>query len=120
MSDTTNQVKVAGDIVAGLTLGASIMSWLPTAVSVIGGTLGIIWFIVQLWESRTISGIVDAWTERRRLRRVRYLQAKQKVILAKLTAAETVRASKVKADEIVQSAKAEATIAKVVADNPTN
>lgn len=119
MSDTTTQVKIAGDVVASITLGASVMSWLPTTVSVVGGALGIIWFVVQLWESKTISGVVERWTERRRIRRIRYLEAKQKVILAKLRAAETVRGAKVQASELVQSAKAEAAVDQAIANIPT-
>lgn len=119
MTDATTQAKIVGDVVAGVTVGASVMQWLPAAVSVVGGTLGIIWFIVQLWESRTVTGIVDRWTERRRIRRVKYLEAKQKVIVAKLRAAETVRGAKVQAAELVQTAKAEAAVDKAVADIPT-
>lgn len=84
--DRSQPFHLGVDVVAGSTLLASVMSWLPTAVAVIGGLLSIVWFIIQINESRTYQDFLSRRRERKRVRRLRRLKAKQKRIEAKILA----------------------------------
>lgn len=99
------------------TLLAGFMGALPTIITVVGGLLGIAWFCICIFESRTF----QHWLRNRRMvsqaRRLAKLRAQETVTLAKIAALETVRAARVDARELVQTAKADA--AKLVAHEAT-
>lgn len=109
-TDSVSQVRVGVDVMAASTLFAAIVDWLPKVLGVLGGVLSILWFMVQLWESRTIQEAMESWKARRKLRRLARLQAKAKILAAKIAAVETVRFAKVVATELVEQAKTTAAI----------
>lgn len=106
-------LRIATDVVAGSTLLASILSWLPTTIGVIGGCLSIIWFLIQIRESRSFTEFVDRRRERKHTTKLRRLRAAQKVIEAKIIAADRVRAAVAEASQIVELAKTDAALVKV-------
>lgn len=115
-SDPTQPIRLGVDFVAASTLFASIVDWLPKVLGTVGGTLSILWFVVQLWESKTVQNSLSAWRIRRKSRRLSRLQAKAKILAAKIAAVETVRAARVVATELVAQAKTDAAI-KLVGDD---
>lgn len=79
--DPSQPARLIVDGFAGLTLVASVFSWLPTAIGVTGGCLSIIWFVIQIKESDTYL----VWRSRRYTRRIE----RTKAALARLEAART-------------------------------
>ena len=71
MSDSTIG-NVVGNSVAGSTIAATLLGYLPNALGVIGSILGIIWFMVSIDETKTF----QACLQRRRDRKVAKLKAK--------------------------------------------
>lgn len=104
------------DVAAASAIAATFLQWLPP----ISAVLGIIWFLIQIWESKTLQTALVGWRERKRINRLKRLRAKAKIVMAKLEAAETVRAAKVEASEVVMRAKAAAVaeVAKPETDLP--
>lgn len=106
--------NTAGDVVAGGAIVSTLLGYLPAFAAV----LGVIWYAIQIWESKT----VQEWNVRRVKRnkeiKIARLRAKQKVLVAELDALEVVRAAQVTATERVESAKAAAAVDKVL--NETN
>lgn len=93
---------------AALSTGAiigTILGWLPY----IAAFAAFVWYVIQIWESRTIQ---HWWANRQMLRRARkiaQLKAHEKIIAAQLLALQTVRAARKEAKEIVTEAAVEAT-----------
>lgn len=115
-SDPTQPIRLGVDFVAASTLFAAIADWLPKVLGMLGAVFSILWFIVQLWESKTIQNSLSAWRTRRKSRRLLKLRAKAKILAAKIAAVETVRVAKVVATELVAQARNDAAI-KLVADD---
>lgn len=64
--------NVIGHGVAGSAIAATLLGMLPTALGICGSILGIIWFIVSIYETKTF----QAYLQRRRDRKVAKLKAK--------------------------------------------
>lgn len=103
---------IVGDVAAGTTLLGAIMNhfWtvLPGIVTVLGGSLAILWYCIQVWESKTC----QTWHLRRLARnkaaKIAKLKAKERVITAQLEALELRRAAAATATELVAVAAADA------------
>lgn len=95
---------VANLVGAGATIFGAVVGYLPY----IAAAIAVIWYLIQIWESRT----VQHWHENRRMvrkaRRVARLKAKEKVIIAQLEALEALRQARVDARDKVEVAKVEA------------
>ena len=53
-------INRAGDAAAtGIAVG-SVLGWLPALAAVVS----IVWFSIQIWESKTIQSFVQRWRER--------------------------------------------------------
>lgn len=104
--------NLVGDVFAGTTLFGAIMNhfWavLPTVVTVLGGSLAILWYCIQVWESKTC----QQWNLKRQARlkaaKIAKLRAKEKIIAAQLEALELRRAAAATATELVAVAAADA------------
>lgn len=48
-------IRIGLDMLAAGAVFGTIVSWLPP----ISAALGIIWFLIQIWESRTVQAFVD-------------------------------------------------------------
>jgi hypothetical protein len=83
----------------------------------IAAVAAVIWYTIQVYESRTF----QHWYRNRqmvhRARKLAKLRAKEKIVLAKIEAIEKVRASRVEARELVESARADA--AKILTQEQT-
>lgn len=110
MAVPTITPTAAGDTVAGGAIIGTLMGYLPVFVAIIGG----IWYLIQIWESKTVQ---EWWLRRQaanKVRKIASLQSQQKIIVAELEALEVVRAAQVLASEKVETAKAEAAVEIVV------
>lgn len=103
----------SGDILAGGAILGSLLQMLPALAALVG----LIFYTIQIWESRT----VQHWHQNRKMvrkaRKISRLKAKEKVIVAQLEALETLRQARVTARDKVEIAKVEA--AKLVAQETT-
>ena len=92
------------DAAAAAAILGALFGWLPYAAA----ALGLCWYSIQIWESRTCQ---HWWHNRqmvRKARKITKLRAREKVIVAKLEALEQVRAARHEAVEKVEKAKVEA------------
>ena len=55
MSNQVQEAKMIVDVAAGAGVVATIMGWLPAIAAV----LGIVWYLVQLFESKTGQRIIE-------------------------------------------------------------
>jgi hypothetical protein len=53
-------VNSVGVAMSGV-VGASWLGWLPPIVAFLGSTFALIWYAIQIWESRTIRRWRLAW-----------------------------------------------------------
>jgi hypothetical protein len=107
MSDmASHPVARALDVLAAGSIIGSIMGYLPAIASI----LSIVWFCIQIYESRTFTHAKNNWLMRRKAKKIAKLKAKEKVLAAQIEAIETVRSAKVVAREKVVTAKAEAAL----------
>ena len=93
-----------GGILSPLTIVGTWIGYLPY----VAATVAVIWYIIQIWESRTIQAW---WTNRqlvRRSRKIARLKAAEKVITAKLSALQKVSLAKQDARESIAIAVVEA------------
>ena len=101
------------DAISAAAIAATVIGWLP----LIAAFAGLIWYCIQIWESRT----VQHWYENRKMvrkaRKIAKLKARERVIVAQLEALETLRQARVDARDKVEIAKVEA--AKLVAHEAT-
>lgn len=72
LTPTYNIVRYTADGISGVAIVASIMGYLPG----IAALAGIIWYGVQIWESKTVQKRIRVWRNRRRLKRLVVLQSK--------------------------------------------
>jgi len=81
----------------------------------LAASAALIWYGIQIWESRTVQHAFQNWRAVRQATRVLRLRAQAKVLVAKIEAAEKIRLAKREARELVEDA---ATTAKtLVAQN---
>ena len=106
MADPSNPINKAMDVVAAGSIVGSIMGYLPAIASI----LSIIWFGIQIYESRTFTHWKNNWLMKRKAKKIARLKAKEKVLAAEILAIETVRSARVEAREKVATAKVEATL----------
>lgn len=101
---TNPTLTYAADGVAVSTIALTFIGILPG----IAALLAAIWYIVQIYESKT----VQAWLDRRRIasraRKLAKLEAKKTVILAEIDAVEKVRIARAYGVEKVEAAKTDA------------
>lgn len=45
------RVKFTGDVVVVSSVIANIMEWLPTAITIISGLLGIVWMCLRIYQT---------------------------------------------------------------------
>jgi hypothetical protein len=95
---------VVGDIVSAGAIVASFLGYVP----LIAALFALVWYMIQIWESRT----VQHWWRNRQMvkkaKKVARLKAKEKVIVAQLLALETLRQARVNARDMVETAKVDA------------
>lgn len=106
-------VSVVADAVSAGVVISTIVGYLPAIAAIIC----VLWYLIQIWESRTVQ---HWWRNRqmvRKAKRIARLKAKEKVIVAQLEALETLRQARVDARDKVELAKVEA--AKLVAHETT-
>jgi hypothetical protein len=98
-----------GDILSAGAIIGTFVGWLPAAAAL----AGFVWYLIQIWESKTVQDWLNKRLMLRKARRIAKLRAKEKVIVAQLEALETIRQAKTEAFEKVEVAKAEAAVLKV-------
>lgn len=101
-----------GDLLGGgaafLALLGKLFSFLGDGITYAGALAALIWFCIQIWRSREIQ---HWWNNRREVYRAKKLvrlRAKETVLVAKIAALAKVRAARVEARDLVESAKIEA------------
>lgn len=99
--------KSASQVVDAIGAGAiiaAIIGYLP----IIAAAVALVWYVIQIWESRTI----QHWVENRRMvrkaKKVARLKARERVIVAQLEALEALRQARVDARDKVEVARVEA------------
>lgn len=93
---------LAGGIVANL------LGFLPTIIGAVAGLVGLVYYSIVIWESRTIQ---HWWQNRRmvyRAKKILRLKAQAKIVAAELEAMEKVRIAKRAAREVLEDAQLEA------------
>ena len=53
----TGAATIAGHAVATASTAASFLTILPTALSMIAALVGIVWYSIMIWESKTVSAM---------------------------------------------------------------
>lgn len=110
--DAAPQV-VGHSILAGGII-ATVWGVLPTVIGALAGFVGLIYYSIVIWESRTIQ---HWWQNRRmiyRAKKILRLKAQAKVVAAELEAMERVRTAKRVARETLEDAQLEAAKAVVL------
>ena len=95
---------IVGDVVSAGVIVGSFFGYVPIAAAF----AGMIWYSIQIWESRTIQ---HWWRNRQEVKKARKLvklRAKEKVLVAKIEALAQVRAAQVLARDKVEQARVEA------------
>jgi hypothetical protein len=101
-----NSIGAGGTII--LPWLVHVWGYLPTAVAVIGGVLGIVWYTIMIWESQTGRDWRNRLMTKRKMRKIGRLQAKVKLYQAELDALDVKRQAEHTATQKVESAKVEA------------
>ena len=97
-------IKWVGNGVSTVAIIGTFFGWFPYVAAFAAFT----WYVIQIWESRTTQ---EWWTRRNaniRARRISRLQAKEKLILARLVALQTLQVAKKEARQLVDNAAVEA------------
>ncbi len=95
---------LAGDIGAFGIIITTIMSILPPIAAI----LGLLWYAIQIYESKTVQAWIHNHNIKVRAKRLAKLQAKALIVRAEIDALEKVRIAKAYAIEKVLEAKADA------------
>jgi hypothetical protein len=95
---------VLGYIVFPSAFLMSVFNVLPTVVGLIAGATAFIWYVVQIYESKTYG----AWVQARRLKFQARLDAKKKIADALVRSDAVLAKAAVEADEKIRAARAEA------------
>ena len=103
MSDSSplHPIAVLADLISAGAILGTIAGDLPYVAAV----AGLIWYLIQIWESRTIQ---HWWRNRqmvRKAKRIAKLKAKEKVIVAQLEALESIRQARVDARDKIETAR---------------
>lgn len=69
-------IRVGLDFAAAGAVAASFLQWLPP----ISAILGIIWFLIQIFESRTVRHFLERWRANRKAKRLHRLRIKEAAI----------------------------------------
>ena len=97
-------VSLAGDVLGAGAIVGSLLGYLPLAAAF----LALIWYVIQIWESRTVQHWWRNRVEIKRAKKLVRLRAKEKVLVAKIEALAKVRAARVEARDKIEEAKVEA------------
>ena len=92
------------DILSAGAIVGTFLGYLP----IVAAFAGLVWYLIQIWESRTIQ---HWWNNRRIVRtakKIAKLKAKERVIMAQLEGLESIRHAKIEARDKVETAKIEA------------
>jgi hypothetical protein len=111
----TSSLAILGHTFSVSAIISAVLGWLPTGIGIIGASLAMVWYLIQIYESRTFG----AWVMARRLKRRARLDAKKtiaealtqsQVVLSKarLEANEKLRVVQTEANELIQAAKYDA------------
>ena len=97
-------ITIGGHTFSTAAIIGAFWHWLPELAGSVAGILAAIWYVVQIYESRTY----QHWIRNRRMmkkaKKIARLKAALKVRQAELDALETVRVAKVVAREMVKTA----------------
>lgn len=102
-------MPIVGHTAAGTGLLAIILGWLPPIIGLLGGLAATTYYVICVWESRTVQHYVGNWRMKRKAKRIARLKAREKILTAELEALEVVREAKTVAAEKVAFAAHEAT-----------
>lgn len=83
-------------------------AWLPTVIGAVGGFLGGLFYVVQLYESRTFQHWKNNFLMKRRAKKLLRLEARKKILIAQIEALKKIKAARSEARELVREATAEA------------
>ena len=97
-------IGLTGDVLGAGAIVGSLLGYLPPAAAF----LALIWYAIQIWESRTIQHWWRNRVEVRRAKKLVKLRAREKILVAKIEALAQVRAARVEARDKVEQAKVEA------------
>ena len=97
-------VAILGQILSSATILASLLGFIAPVAALVG----LVFYSIQIWESRTMQHWVDNRRMLYRAHKIARLRAKEKVITAKLEALEVVRHARIRARDKVAHAQAEA------------
>jgi|SRR5579864_66935 len=89
------------------------LGYLPGTIAAIGGLFAIAWYIVMLWESKTVQDWHARSSARHKIKRIAKLQAAVKIATAQLEALEVRRVARVDAADKINAAAAEAALVQV-------
>lgn len=102
--DSLGTITPWGHTISMGALTTSILGWAPAA----GASVAFIWYMLQIYESRTFQSFKNNFIQRHRAKKLAKLIANEKVVLAAIAALELLRSAKVEAADIVQIAKSDA------------
>lgn len=108
MDDYSTLTAWIGHSLSSAAIVGTLVGWFP----VVAALAAFIWYIIQIYESRTFQHWYANMQMKRRARKLARLQAKERIVLAKIEAIEKVRVASVEARELVATAKVDA--AKIV------
>lgn len=104
MANASINVPAAIDIGLVGIVGGTFLHVLPPVAAV----LAILYYMIQIYESPTIQTWLRRHNQRHAVRRLRRLEAKQRIILAEIAATELMRKASLLAAETKEVAKTEA------------
>ena len=73
------------DVVAASSIIGTIFGWLPSIAAIVS----IIWFCIQIYESKTFTKWKDDYFAHCKVRKIQKLRAKEKALAAQIAAIET-------------------------------
>lgn len=93
----------------GLSAGAILGAFLG-ALPAFAALVGVIYYVIQIYESTTVQKWMDKGRRARKTRRIAKIKAEQKVLVAELDALEVVREARAIAENSVAAASHEAAV----------
>lgn len=102
---------VIGDTTALVAIGSSLVGW----ISPLAAIVALVWYAIQIWESRTIRSFVQARAQRRIMRLKAKLASLQIRTVAQAAAIEVKAAGQVAAADVREAAR---DAAKSLAESP--
>jgi len=107
---TQHPISKVLDVIAAGAIAGTFVGWIPILLGTFATVLSIVWFAIQIYESRTFIYWKNNQLMKRKAKKIARLKAKEKILAAQILAIETVRSAKVEAREKVAQAKTEATL----------